>query len=223
MYLEAERRCERAPCWAASREDGVLQHSQEGRRLHVRDPDLVLVLGQLSVKHGVEDGAAHGQDVLTEDRGQWTEETRLRAGDRRGPLTLTGFGRFTLCPGTLCVPPAGPTTKWTSAIISLLNMTEFLQRQDIRVNSTRARGGRGQRSGVNLRTDRSRMVGKRPCQERPPPLLLLLARFCCWYRWMDALLDEDELRVVVGKSFAAILVQSESQPGHGRSGTGRRG
>lgn len=51
-----------------------------------------------------------------------------------------------MCPGTLCVPPAGPTTKWTSAIISLLNMTEFLQRQDIRVNSKRARGGRGQGS-----------------------------------------------------------------------------
>lgn len=40
---------------------------------------------------------------------------------------------------------------------------------------------------------------------------------------MDALLDEDELSVVVGKSSAAILVQSQSQPGHGRAGSGRRG
>lgn len=32
-----------------------------------------------------------------------------------------------MCPGTRCVPPGGPTTKWTSAIVSLLNMTEFLR------------------------------------------------------------------------------------------------
>lgn len=38
---------------------------------------------------------------------------------------------FTLCPGTRWVPPGGPTTKWTSAIISLLNMTEFLQGQNL--------------------------------------------------------------------------------------------
>lgn len=33
-----------------------------------------------------------------------------------------------MCPGTLWVPPGGPTTKWISAISSLLNMTAFLQR-----------------------------------------------------------------------------------------------
>lgn len=38
----------------------------------------------------------------------------------------------TLCPGTLWVPPGGPTTKWISAISSLLNMTVFLQRTNER-------------------------------------------------------------------------------------------
>lgn len=47
-------------------EGDVLQHGQKGRRLHVGDPDLVLTLGQFSVEHGVEHGAADGQDVLTE-------------------------------------------------------------------------------------------------------------------------------------------------------------
>lgn len=49
-------------------EGDILQHGQERRRLHVRDPDLVLILGQFSVEHGVEHGAADGQDVLTEQR-----------------------------------------------------------------------------------------------------------------------------------------------------------
>lgn len=34
---------------------------------------------------------------------------------------------LTLCPGSRWVPPGGPTTKWTSAIKSLLNITAFLQ------------------------------------------------------------------------------------------------
>lgn len=45
-----------------------LQHGEERRRLHVRDPDLVLILRQFSIKHGVEHRAADGQDVLTEQR-----------------------------------------------------------------------------------------------------------------------------------------------------------
>lgn len=214
MYLEAERRCEHAPCWTASREDSVLEHSQEGRRLHVRDPDLVLVLGQLSVKHGVEDGAAHGQDILTEDRGQtcksWGQAWPANANRLREVHLVS---RDSLRP--------------TSRTHHKMDIGHHLIVEHDGIPAETGHPGqlqtgqRGQRSGVNLQTDRSRMVGKRPCQERL--LLLLLARFCCWYRWMDALLDEDELRIVVGKSSAAILVQSESQPGHGRSGTGRRG
>lgn len=46
-------------------EADVLQHGQERRGLHVGDPDLILVLGQFSVEHGVEDGAADSKDVLT--------------------------------------------------------------------------------------------------------------------------------------------------------------
>lgn len=61
-----------------------------------------------------------------------------------------------MCPGTLWVPPAGPTTKWTSAIISLLNMTEFLRRHEVTAGtkdgdrvphpSRGASHGKGQRS-----------------------------------------------------------------------------
>lgn len=36
---------------------------------------------------------------------------------------------LTLCPGSRWVLPGWPTTKWTSAISSLLNITEFLQRE----------------------------------------------------------------------------------------------
>lgn len=49
---------------SADRPEDVLQHRQEGRRLHVGDADLSLVLGQFSVEHGVEHRAAHRQDVL---------------------------------------------------------------------------------------------------------------------------------------------------------------
>lgn len=75
----------------------------------------------------MEHGAANGQDILMEQR---TDKRHARSTNIRDPLTpAEGSLSFTLCPGTLCVPPAGPTTKWTSAIISLLNMTEFLQKQ----------------------------------------------------------------------------------------------
>ena len=46
----------------------VLQHGEEGRRLHVRDPDFILILGQFTVEHGVEHRAAYRQDVLSEQR-----------------------------------------------------------------------------------------------------------------------------------------------------------
>ena len=36
---------------------------------------------------------------------------------------------LTLCPGSRWVLPVWPTTKWTSAISSLLNITEFLERE----------------------------------------------------------------------------------------------
>lgn len=36
---------------------------------------------------------------------------------------------LTLCPGSRWVLPGWPTTKWTSAISSLLNITEFLKRE----------------------------------------------------------------------------------------------
>lgn len=49
-------------------EADVLQHRQERRRLHVGDPDLVLVLGKFSIEHGVEDGAADSKDILTEPK-----------------------------------------------------------------------------------------------------------------------------------------------------------
>lgn len=116
-------------------EADILQHCKERRRLHVRDPDLVLVLGQFSVEHGVEDGAADSKDILTEPK---TDKQTDSCERRRVPpasnihyflvvifYILIQFA--TLCPGTRCVPPGGPTTKWTSAIVSLLNMTEFLQ------------------------------------------------------------------------------------------------
>lgn len=74
----------------------LLQHGQERGRLHVGDPDLVLVLGQFPVEHGVEHGAADSQDVLPEQR-----ETRLTAGPAQNQLrttwTRSGSGLRQLC------------------------------------------------------------------------------------------------------------------------------
>lgn len=36
----------------------LLQHSQEGRGLHIWDADLILVLSQLPVEHGMEHGTS---------------------------------------------------------------------------------------------------------------------------------------------------------------------
>lgn len=116
-------------------EADILQHGQERRGLHVGDPDLILVLGQFSVEHGVEDGAADSKDVLTRPKaGRQTDSERrwLRPPSNIHHFLVVVFFNIslqfvTLCPGTRCVPPGGPTTKWTSAIVSLLNMTEFLQ------------------------------------------------------------------------------------------------
>lgn len=68
----------------------------------------------------------------------------------------------------------------------------------------------------------SRMVENRPCQVLQPwlpqlLLLLLLLKFCCCC-WMEPPMLA-EIRFLLGKSSAAILVQSERQPGHGNSGT----
>lgn len=49
-------------------EADALQHGQERRRFHVGDPDLVLILGQFAVKHGMEHRTANSQDVLNEAR-----------------------------------------------------------------------------------------------------------------------------------------------------------
>lgn len=58
-------------------EADILQHGQERRGLHVGDPDLILVLGQFSVEHGVEDGAADSKDVLTRPKaGRQTDSER---------------------------------------------------------------------------------------------------------------------------------------------------
>lgn len=68
------------------------------------------------------------------------------------------------------------------------------------------------------------MVGNRPCQLQQPcaVLVLLLVRFCCWYCWMDVLLlaEADGTSFLVGNSSAAIIVSSDSRPGHGRTGAG---
>lgn len=74
---------------------------------------------------------------------------------------------------------------------------------------------------LSLEDHLSRMVENRPCQVLQPwlPQLLLLLKFCCC--WMDPLLlaENAEMRFLLGKSSAAILVQSERKPGHGKSGT----
>lgn len=52
----------------SSRRGSSLQHGQKRCRFHIWDEDFILVLGQLAVEHGVEHRAAHGQNVLWEDR-----------------------------------------------------------------------------------------------------------------------------------------------------------
>ena len=54
--------------WKSRISDGrenLLQHCQKSCRFHVWNVDLVLVLGQLAVKHCMEHWAAHSQNILS--------------------------------------------------------------------------------------------------------------------------------------------------------------
>lgn len=118
-------------------------------------------LGEIAVKHSVEDGAAHCQHVLqnTESasaprrsaplRSLRPPRARIAAGTRR---TETRNPRErseprsapTLWAGTFLDAPGGPTMKWTSAMSSLLNISAFLR--------TRAGRGRLAAGGPDPRT-----------------------------------------------------------------------
>ena len=119
--------------------------------------DFRRLLCQIAVKHGTEDRASHGQHVLgREEEGDGgmrhmhprsplrvqkksssslvhtsalahtnTDMTELYAAQPRSSLKEI----FTLCAGTFCDPPKGPTMKWTSAISSLLNIKAFLKEE----------------------------------------------------------------------------------------------
>lgn len=52
----------------SSHRGSLLQHRQKRCRFHIWDVDFIVVLGQLAVEHGVEHRAAHGQNILWEDR-----------------------------------------------------------------------------------------------------------------------------------------------------------
>ncbi len=111
--------------------ENILQHGQEWRWFHIRDPDLILIFSQLSVEHGVKYRTTHSQDILKE----WKTISSKRDYKHHSNTCPSHASpqnpeeiQNTLCPGTLWVPPGGPTTKWISAISSLLNMTVFLQR-----------------------------------------------------------------------------------------------
>lgn len=98
--------------------------------------DFRLLLRQVAVKHGAEDGASHGEHVLRKHKilllAPSNEETgtMLRLETQHVNTGSTGGGGgITLCAGTLCEAPRGPTMKWTSAISSLLNIKAFLKEE----------------------------------------------------------------------------------------------
>lgn len=81
--------------------------------------DFRLLLRQVAVKHGAEDGASHGEHVLGGCQkhkilflAQSNEETgtMLRLETFHVNTGSTEWG-FTLCAGTLCEAPRGPTMK----------------------------------------------------------------------------------------------------------------
>lgn len=97
--------------------------------------DFRLLLRQISVEHGAEDGASHGEDVLSvgEEETVRTHKVLFLAerNEEAGTMLLEVFRKHgvTLCAGTLCEAPRGPTMKWTSAISSLLNIKAFLKEE----------------------------------------------------------------------------------------------
>lgn len=115
--------------------------------------DLRLLLCQIAIKHGTEDGASHGQNVLCGERGEdgitfhfrdrninvnraFPFEGLLNVHRHFSAFEPEGKTVLTLCAGTFCDSPMGPTIKWTSAISSLLNIKAFLGAEKVFRNGT---------------------------------------------------------------------------------------
>lgn len=77
----------------------LLQHGEEGRRLHVGDTDLLLILCQLPVEHGVEHGAADSQDVLAKQRNNVAEvQTQYQHFQQKHSRCVRHFNRINFNP-----------------------------------------------------------------------------------------------------------------------------